>query len=115
MKDRFHFLEEAARLTGGDRNRSYGSPYTNHDRIARLWSDYLGFRVTPEQVAICMVLLKVARLMERSGSEASDTFTDLTAYSAIAGELSLIEEERRQSILPGDRSSPRRRRPSSAT
>lgn len=113
--DRFDFLARAEELTAGDRNRSYGSPYTNHARIARLWSDYLDFRVTPEQVAICMVLLKVARLMEKSGSEATDTFVDLTAYSAIAGELSLIEEERRlnPSILPGDRS--KRRRPSSAT
>jgi hypothetical protein len=111
--DRFDFLARAKELTAGDRNRSYGAPYTNHDRIARLWSDYLGFQLKPEQVAICMVLLKVARLMERSGSEATDTFVDLTAYSAIAGELSLIEEERHlKPILPGRRS--KRRNPSSA-
>lgn len=104
--DRFDFLEKAGELTGGDRNRSYGSPWTNHLRISRLWSDYLDFEVTPEQVAVCMVLLKVARLMERSGSEATDTFVDLTAYSAIAGELSLIAERRLSPSSPGDRSSP---------
>lgn len=95
--DRFDFLDKAAELTGGDRNLAYGAPWTNHDRIARFWSNYLGMTVTPEQVAVCMVLLKVARLMERSGSEATDTFTDLTAYSAIAGELSLLAQERRHS------------------
>jgi len=106
--DRFDFLEQAGELTGGDRNRSYGAPWTNHVRISRFWSDYLGIEVKPEQVAICMILLKVARLMERSGSEATDTFVDLTAYSAIAGELSLLEERRlNPSILQGDRSTPR--------
>lgn len=95
--DRFDFLDKAAELTGGDRNLAYGAPWTNHDRIARFWSNYLGMTITPEQVAICMVLLKVARLMERSGPEATDTFTDLTAYSAIAGELSLLAQERRHS------------------
>jgi len=108
--DRFDFLEKAKELTGGDRNRSYGAPWANHQRISRLWSDYLGFEVKPEQVAICMVLLKVARLMERSGSEATDTFTDLTAYSAIAGELSLIEEAKND-ILLSKTASRRRRRP----
>lgn len=98
--DRFDFLDKAGELTGGDRNLAYGAPWTNHERIASFWSTYLGFTITPEQVAICMALLKIARLMERSGSEATDTFTDLTAYSAIAGELSLIEQERRH-IPPG--------------
>ena len=111
--DRFDFLEQAGELTGGDRNRSYGSPWTNHLRISRLWSDYLGFEVRPEQVAICMVLLKVARLMERSGSSAADTFIDLTAYSAIAGELSLIDEVKNGILLP-KKTSRRRRRPHTA-
>ena len=106
--DRFDFLQQAGELTGGDRNRSYGAPWDNHLRISRLWSDYLGIELRPEQVAVCMILLKVARLMERSGSEATDTFVDLTAYSAIAGELSLLEERRlNPSILHGDRSLPR--------
>jgi len=43
-----------------------------------------------------MVLLKVARLMEQSGSEAIDTFVDLTAYAAISGELAIIEESRQK-------------------
>lgn len=92
--NRFDFLDEAAKLTAGDRNLAYGAPWTNHKRIANFWSNYLEIEIKPEQVAVCMVLLKVARLMEKSGSSATDTFTDLCAYGAIAGELSLIEEER---------------------
>jgi hypothetical protein len=104
--DRFDFLDEAARLTAGDRNVAYGAPWTNHERIAKFWSNYLQIEITPEQVAVCMVLLKVARLMEKSGIAATDTFTDLTAYSSIAGELSLIHERRlNPSINAGDRSS----------
>ena len=94
--DRIDILKQATNLTTNDRQKSYGTPYRNHARIARFWSDYLGFEVSSEQVAICMVLLKVARLMEQSGSEAIDTFVDLTAYAAISGELAIIEESRRK-------------------
>jgi len=82
--NRGEILEEAARLTAKDRQNIYGDPRTNHRRIADLWTTYLENEITPQQVAICMALVKIARLME---TETLDSFVDLAAYAAIAGEI----------------------------
>jgi hypothetical protein len=82
--NRGEILQEAARLTAKDRQKTYGDPTVNHCRIADLWTTYLGQQITPQQVAICMALVKVARLME---TETDDSFVDLAAYAAIAGEI----------------------------
>ena len=82
--NRGEILQEAARLTAKDRQNIYGDPRTNHRRIADLWTTYLEHEITPQQVAICMALVKVARLMQ---TETEDSFVDLAAYAAIAGEI----------------------------
>jgi hypothetical protein len=82
--NRGEILQEAARLTAKDRQNIYGDPRTNHCRIADLWTTYLEHEITPQQVAICMALVKVARLME---TETLDSFVDLAAYASIAGEI----------------------------
>jgi len=82
--NRGDILKEAARLTSNDRQNQYGDPYTNHKRIADLWTTYLETQIKPEQVAICMALVKIARLMQ---TQSDDSFIDLAAYAAIAGEI----------------------------
>lgn len=54
-------LSEAYQLVTGDRQQSYDHPSRNFHRIARLWSVALDKEVTPEDVAVCMVLVKIAR------------------------------------------------------
>lgn len=54
-------LDEAYTLVTGDRQKAYDHPARNFDRIARLWSVALDHDVTPEDVALCMVLVKIAR------------------------------------------------------
>lgn len=78
-------LDEAKRLTATDRQDIYGDPYINHKRIADLWSVYLETEITPSQVALCLCLVKIARLIETPDHE--DSFVDLAAYAAIAGEI----------------------------
>lgn len=83
--DRGKILSEAHRLTHGDRNKNYGKPLTNHQRIAGLWSIYLEQEITPAQAAICLALVKVARLIETP--DHLDSFIDGAAYFSIAGEI----------------------------
>jgi len=83
--NRGEILDEAKRLTHTDRQKNYGSPYVNHKRIAGLWSVYLETEITPSQVALCLCLVKIARLIETPDHE--DSFIDLAAYAAIAGEI----------------------------
>ena len=77
-------LKEAIKLIGGQRNKDYGDRVTNHENIANLWSAFLNKKISAHDVAICMVLVKVARLMH---SRKKDNYLDMAAYSAIAGEI----------------------------
>ena len=61
--DKFDLLQKTAEVIQ-DRGEDYGSIVDNHTRISRLWSVLLDTDVTPEQVALCMIAVKQARLME---------------------------------------------------
>lgn len=54
-------LTEAQRLVHGDRGADYGSPLEDFTKTARIWSVILGVEVSAEQVALCMVGLKISR------------------------------------------------------
>ena len=83
--NRKEILKEAERLTAEDRNKAYGPPLINHQRIAQIWSVILGQEITPSQVALCMVGVKLARLAQTP--DHMDSFVDGAAYMAIAGEI----------------------------
>jgi hypothetical protein len=84
-------LNKAIELIGGARNTDYGDRVTNHQNIANLWSAFLQKKISAHDVAICMALVKVARLMH---SRKSDSYVDLAAYGAIAGEIAEREENK---------------------
>lgn len=82
---------DEARSIRGDRGAIYGHPYINHKRIAALWSAYLDFPITPDQVAICMALLKVSRLAETPGHRGKDGYVDGVAYLSLAAQLATTD------------------------
>lgn len=63
-----------------ERGQDYGRPGDNFQRIADLWSVYLGMPVSLQDVGILMALVKVARLMATPGHE--DSLVDLAGYAA---------------------------------
>ena len=77
-------LKDAQNLIGDDRQKDYGDKVTNHTNIAALWSIFLRKKVTPHDAAVCMALVKVARLMHQ---HKKDSYIDMAAYAAIAGEI----------------------------
>ena len=87
---RTEILAEASRLINGDRNRDYGEPVENFERIAAGWRVLLGADVAPHQVALCMAWLKMARLVETPTHE--DSYVDTAGYAALAGQL-VVEQE----------------------
>lgn len=72
-------LQEAQNVVYGDRQVDYGSVSNNFKAIAALWSTVLGYSVTPEQVGLCMVQVKVARQMFRPKR---DNLVDIAGYAA---------------------------------
>jgi hypothetical protein len=49
----------------GPRQDNYDHPLDNFTRIAKLWSVILEKEVTPEQVGLCMVAVKISREIHR--------------------------------------------------
>ena len=92
MKKTKEFLAKASTLVAGDRENDYGDKVHNHNNIARLWSAYLDTEIKAHDVAILMTLLKVART--KLGAVSEDTYIDMSAYSAIAGEIKFKEPKK---------------------
>jgi hypothetical protein len=73
-------LLDAAR-TITDRGRVYGDAAANMAKTAQLWSLVLGVDVTPVQCALCLIQLKVARLLVTP--DHSDSAVDIAGYAAV--------------------------------
>ena len=84
-------LSQAITLSANDRQKDYGDKVDNHNNIARLWSAYLDTYIKAHDVAIMMALLKMART--KLGAVSKDTYIDMAAYSAIAGEIKFKEKK----------------------
>ena len=87
-------LEEAKRCVCGQREQDYGSPENNFKLIASLWEPYIKQRcvsedadisIEPEDVAMLMALLKIARICSGTGTQ--DSFVDCCGYMACGGEI----------------------------
>ena len=81
---RKEILDRAARIVGG-KDGQHGGTEDNFNRIARLWYAYKGVPFTSKDVAVMMILLKVARIA--SGHQNDDNWTDIAGYAACGGEL----------------------------
>ena len=92
MKKTKEFLEKANMLIAGDREKDYGDKVHNHNNIAKLWSTYKDIEITAHDVAVMMVLLKIART--KLGEVSEDTYIDMAAYGAIAGEIKFKEPKK---------------------
>jgi len=107
-------LRCAEKCVCGHREQDYGTPESNFQLIADLWNNYLGITdyvldmeqrfidlnekgikvdvdfpkpktIFPEDVAMMMALLKIARI--RNGGGSGDSFVDLAGYAACGGEI----------------------------
>ena len=85
---RKELLAKAANVVTGERDAQYGGPEDNFERIATLWNAYLGEpnKLGPEDVAIMMILLKIARLAA-SEYKSMDSWVDIAGYAACGAEI----------------------------
>ena len=66
------------------REKEYGEASENWELIASLWSMYLGDHLHHKDVALMMILLKIARAKHPSYHK--DNYVDMAGYAAIAAE-----------------------------
>ena len=85
---RKELLSKAIEVTEGARQQHYGSPEDNFKNIAELWQLYLSQRfenveepeISTTDVAIMMLLMKVARLVHDPHHD--DSWLDIAGYAA---------------------------------
>ena len=77
-------LDEAKSIVYGDREESYSPPENSFAQIAALWSPVLGITITPEQVGLCMIQLKVARQRHK---HKRDNLVDIAGYAECISRL----------------------------
>ena len=78
-------LEHAAGLVNR-RRREYGEPADLFEHVAERWSLTIGTRVSPAQVVLCLIDLKLARLAR--DPKHLDSVADLAGYAAVLREVS---------------------------
>ena len=76
-----NILEQAKEIIYGDREKTYGHPSRNLQKIADLWRSYLDYPITPEDACNLMILLKAARLQNQPGH--TDSLVDICGYAAL--------------------------------
>ncbi|MGE3405078.1 MAG: DUF6378 domain-containing protein [Vicinamibacterales bacterium] len=77
-------LKQAAAVVA-NRRETYGEPRVNVEAVARRWAITLGHPVTPAQVVLCLIDLKLARLAHDPGH--LDSAVDVAGYAAVLREV----------------------------
>jgi ribosomal protein L20 len=78
-------LTEAQQLVMGDRGDAYGDPAHKYRVMAKMWSAILNQEITPEQVVLCMLAVKLTR---ETIKHKRDNLVDLAGYSLVLDMLS---------------------------
>jgi len=82
---REEILQAAIQCVTKDRQATHGKPENSFADIAYLWSWYKGIEFTPQETAVMMALMKMARIKGNHTND--DNFIDLSGYCALAAEL----------------------------
>ena len=90
MLSRSEILDAAKQAVTVDRAATHGDAGSNFGLTAAYWAAHLDAEVTPEDVAVMMTLLKLARI--KSNSAHADSWVDGCGYLACGGEIATSGE-----------------------
>ena len=96
MNDPRDIASYAASLVTGDRQNDYGHTLDDFTRAGKIWEAIIGVPVTAEQVALCMVGIKISR---QTNTPKLDNVVDGIGYFLT---LAMVQEERAERIRNED-------------
>ena len=76
----YTILREAHDIIHGPRRDAYGPPEESFDMLSQLWSAILKIEVSPADVALMMIALKLAR---EANNHQRDNLTDICGYAQL--------------------------------
>lgn len=95
-----NILDEALRITSGDRMEKYGDPRDNFKGISKLWNAYLRVKIgdalpgpqllNEKDVALMMTMLKIAR---EANAHDRDNLVDAAGYLRTASIIEGLEDD----------------------
>lgn len=99
--DRYSEAIESVAAILEARGQNYGTPYSNHVAIAQLWSVILQKDIGPEQVAMCMVAVKLSRLIHQPTHD--DSWADIIGYGGVGRGIADIERDVQDAVKDSKR------------
>lgn len=79
---------EAETIVNGARQADYGHPLDDFSKTAQIWSAILGIDITPEEVALCMVGVKISREVNKPKRDnIVDAHGYLMTYAMVQDEI----------------------------
>ena len=88
---------DKAKQVVNEREMRHGYPTNNLLQISRLWGDYLKQGITPEDVAIMMIMLKCVRL--RNDPTNIDSWVDIAGYAEIGCRCTMAEDAALSNVM----------------
>lgn len=83
------FLQEAHGIVYGDRHEEYGDAADNFTDIAKMWTDWMSFHFNKEDVAMMMIMVKIARCHHKW---TEDSLKDIVGYCTILHRFKFLDE-----------------------
>jgi len=83
------FLQEAHGIVYGDRHEEYGDAADNFIDIAKMWTDWKAFHFSKEDVAMMMIMVKIARCHQ---NWTEDSLKDIVGYCTILHRFKFIDD-----------------------
>ena len=74
----YTLFKEIARMIA-DRRKTYGEPREHFAKIAKVWSVYLDKEISPKDVCVMMMMLKIVRLSKTNSHR--DSMLDVIGYA----------------------------------
>lgn len=90
-KESGNILKEAEAVIYGDREKTYGTPDKNLKNIAKVWEVILGIPLTTDQVNLCMIGVKLARLVNDPTHH--DSQVDICGYAALMERIQKLNQK----------------------
>jgi len=88
-------LQEAREIIYGDREQTHGEPQKNLRAIADIWTALIGTRISPEQVCLMMIGLKLARAANQPRHR--EHWLDTIGYAALAERCGFVAPKQENS------------------